>query len=92
MAATSAELANFEFITSETLRWYEAGPGVFYGFCERCGSSLFWKNDQEPDRYSICAGTLDQPTGLETVKALWMSEFGDYHTPPAGLIECNFDS
>ncbi len=92
MAATSAQLADLEITSAATLQWYEASPGVSYGFCRVCGSSLFWKNDEEPERYSICAGTLDQPSGLTTVKALWMAEFGDYHRPPPGLVECQFDT
>ena len=32
---------------------------------------------------SICAGTLEPPTGLRTVEAWWVSEASDYHQRPA---------
>ena len=35
-----------------------------------------------PDRLSICAGTLEPPTGLHTVEAWWVSEASDYHERP----------
>ena len=80
MAATSAHLSTLDVDDPDgRLRWWEASPGVFYGFCRECGSSLFWRNDDEPHRWSITAGTLDQPTGLTTVEALWTAEAGDYH-------------
>jgi hypothetical protein len=80
MAATSADLTDLELDDhSQCLRWWEASPGVFYGFCGTCGSSLFWRNDDEPHRWSIAAGTLDPPTGLVTTNAIWTSEASDYH-------------
>lgn len=84
MAATSADLDDLVVESIETLRWFEASPGVFYGFCSVCGSSLFWRNDDEPHRWSIGAGTLDAPTGLETSVSIWMSEASDYHGPVVG--------
>ncbi len=84
MAATSADLADLLVQSTETLRWYEAAAGVFYGFCSTCGSSLFWRNDDEPGRWSIGAGTLDPPTGLETRSSIWIAEASDYHEAPSG--------
>jgi hypothetical protein len=57
-------------------------PAAGYGFCARCGSSLFWRGATIPHRISICAGTLDPPTGLRTVEAWWTSEASDYHERP----------
>ena len=30
-------------------------------FCQRCGSSLFWRSEQSPDRIAVTLGTLDSP-------------------------------
>lgn len=84
MAATSARIDDIDLRGSDHLRWYEASPGVFYGFCDRCGSSLFWKNDDEPERWWIAAGTLDPPTGLATELTIWTAEASDYHVRPDG--------
>jgi len=87
MAATSALVTDVEVTDSGALSWYEAAEGVFYGFCSTCGSSLFWKVGNRPERLSICAGTLDPPTGLDTTVSIWMAEVSDYHLPQSGLAE-----
>lgn len=79
MAATAARTEQVEFETDEGLRWYNSTPTVQYGFCQICGSSLFWRADDKPNHLSITAGTLDTPTGLTTTIALFGSEASDYH-------------
>lgn len=73
------------------LRWYSPAKGVEYGFCSRCGSSLFWRLAERPDLLSLSAGCLDQPTGLRTSAQIWMAEHGDYHPPLPDLIEHEHD-
>jgi hypothetical protein len=65
-------------IESEGLRWYPSSTSARRGFCGRCGSSLFWEPDSG-DRVSIAAGTLDPPTGLETVVHVFVEDAGDYY-------------
>jgi hypothetical protein len=80
MAATAANVSDLRIDDSESsLRWYFPVPESGYGFCGACGSSLFWQSSQTPARISICAGTLDPPTGLTTVQAWWTDEASDYH-------------
>jgi hypothetical protein len=90
MAATSVAAEQLRLLGSETLMWYEPADGVAYGFCSRCGSSLFWKAAAKPT-ISITAGSLDQPTGLRTTSAWWVTEAGDYHVRQPGLDEHPFD-
>lgn len=78
MAATAAEVDDVA-ISGETLTWYEAAEGVEYGFCARCGSSLFWRTWRRPELLSIAAGTLTPPTGLETLAAIYVDYASDYH-------------
>ncbi len=83
MAATSARLGDIEIEDPESLlRWFFPVPEAGYGFCSSCGSSLFWQSTVKPDRRSICAGTLNTPTGLKTSRAIWTSEASDYHARP----------
>ena len=92
MAATAAH-PDSVVITDDraSLRWYDPVPGVHYGFCSQCGSSLFWKADAHPDRLSICAGTLDPPTHLHTTKAWWLAHRSDYFTLDESIENFEFE-
>lgn len=30
-------------------------------FCQRCGSTLFWRSEEKPERIAVTMGTLDSP-------------------------------
>lgn len=82
MAATSAATRDLVIEDPEDLLvWFHPVPEAAYGFCSRCGSSLFWQS-HDPSRRSICAGTLEPPTGLRTAAAWWTSQAADYHLRP----------
>lgn len=78
MAATQAKREDVT-VRGETLRWYAPVEGTEYGFCERCGSTLFWRSERTADSISIAAGTLTPPTGLKTTKAIFVDFGSDYH-------------
>ncbi|MCY4068311.1 MAG: GFA family protein [Acidimicrobiaceae bacterium] len=86
MAATNCRQTDLRLLSDESLSWHHPtdDPNVAYGFCSDCGGSLFWKvregPDDQADHVSICAGTLDLPTGLTTQGALFTPEAADYHT------------
>ena len=80
-AATQAKLDQFELLNYETLCWYDASNSARRGFCNKCGSSLFWQK-HGTETISITAGTLDQPTGLKTVKNIFVENMSDYHVLP----------
>ncbi len=83
MAATSARLEDLDVEDAESLlRWFFPVPEAGYAFCSCCGSSLFWQSAVDPARRSICAGTLDTPTGLTTTQAWWTSQASDYYNRP----------
>ncbi len=83
VAATAALLDELSIDDAESLlRWFSPAPGASYGFCSRCGSSLFFQSTSDPERRSICAGTLAAPTGLRTTSAWWISQAGDYYDRP----------
>src|SRR5215213_9058230 len=66
MAGTSASMEQVTIDDNGALTWYSPDPTVEYGFCGRCGSSLFWRAVDQPERLTITAGTIDEPTGLLT--------------------------
>jgi hypothetical protein len=83
MAAASTTVEDITIEDADLLlRWFWPVPDAGYSFCSRCGSSLFWQSQSDPTRRSICAGTLNTPTGLRTTHALWTSQAGDYYTRP----------
>ena len=79
MAATAAPADSVVIEPADTLRWYDSTPTAQYGFCSRCGSTLFWRAADKTDHLSVTAGTLDPPTGLRTTIALFGDDASDYH-------------
>jgi hypothetical protein len=90
-AYTACTASDLVLVEDRTLRWYEADERS-RGFCAHCGASIFWR-DPERQTISIAAGTLSEPTGLNTVAQIFTAEPGDYyqllgegHHYPAGLL------
>jgi hypothetical protein len=79
MAATAALRSDVHFESDDSLRWYQRTDTVRYGFCSTCGATLFWEAADKADTVSIAGGTLDQPTGLTTVLAIWADGASDFH-------------
>ena len=80
---TSCHESELTLLERGTLRWYEADERR-RGFCSHCGGSVFWQADGETE-ISVTAGTLDQPTGLETVAHIYVDSAGDYEVLPEGV-------
>jgi hypothetical protein len=40
------------------LRWYDSSPGAERGFCDRCGSSLFFRSTRWPGQLDIALANL----------------------------------
>ncbi len=78
MAATAARRADFRLSSGVALKWYSASPEARRGFCEECGSTLFWDGVGR-DYISIAAGTLDDATGLEIACHIFVAEKGEYY-------------
>jgi hypothetical protein len=84
-AATSAQKSDLVLVESDALRWIESPESesdARRGFCSACGSSLFWDAPAR-DTISIAVGSLDEPTGLETIGHVYVSQAGDYYELPA---------
>jgi hypothetical protein len=79
MAAAAAASDDLVIEDTRALRWWQATDDVSYGFCSNCGGTLFWKSAARPQTISIAAGSLDPPTGLETVLTLFTEHASDYH-------------
>lgn len=84
VAATSAQRKDFKLLEDQGLKWFSSSVGIRRGFCQQCGSNLFWDKAALPT-ISIFAGTLDQPSGLELVEHIYVEEKADYYQLTDGL-------
>jgi hypothetical protein len=77
-AYTAVALADLTIDGEADLKWFHSSDFARRGFCRNCGSSLFWHAPAE-DGISIAAGTLDEPTGLHTIRNIFAAHAGDYY-------------
>jgi len=81
-AYSSVKFENLKITEQKTLKWYRSTmdetPNVRRGFCSECGSSLFWHPMDQPN-IAVAAGSLVEPTGLETIGHIWRSQKGDFY-------------
>ncbi len=91
VAASAVDTDGLTLVDDSTLQWYRSSQGAQRGFCNQCGSSLFWKPDH--GRYiSIMAGCIDQPTGLVAKEHIYVEWPGDYYTIEDGLPQFATDN
>jgi hypothetical protein len=84
MAAAFVIKSKLTILKSEGLRWYRSSPFARRGFCNRCGSTLFWDGDKL-DKIGIAAGALDDTTGLKLNAHVYVPEKGCYYEITDGL-------
>jgi len=77
-AYTAVDRDGFRLAEARGLRWHSVSATVRRGFCVECGSSVLF--DELPDpKMSICAGTLDAPTGVREKAHIFVASKGDYY-------------
>ncbi|OED39910.1 aldehyde-activating protein [Chromatiales bacterium (ex Bugula neritina AB1)] len=77
-AATRAQNSELTIHGEEHLKWYRASGTAARGFCQHCGSTLFWRHDGTAHT-SILAGCLEAPTGLKLDRHIFAADKGDYY-------------
>jgi hypothetical protein len=82
-ASTHTADDDLHFASDESLRWFRSSSRAKRGFCDRCGSTLFWKMDDTPTT-SVCAGAIDGRTGLKFAGHIFVADAGDYYTVSGG--------
>jgi hypothetical protein len=82
-ASTHTRDADLRVTARRTLRWYRSSPGIQRGFCNACGSTLFWKRDGS-SQTSVCVGTIDGKTGLKLGGHIFLDNAGDYYEIAGG--------
>jgi hypothetical protein len=77
-AYSAAPRSTFKVTQARGLKWHRVSDAVQRGFCQECGSSLFF--DEHGDHnMSICVGTLDEPTHLKPSAHIFVGSKGDYY-------------
>ena len=79
VSATQVGPDQLKITRDETLSWYQSSAKAQRGFCSRCGSSLFWRHDDDGGAVSVMSGTLDGMTGLNTENHIYVADKGDYY-------------
>lgn len=72
------------FDTDEGLRWYESSDWAKRGFCNRCGSSLFYKLN-DGNQYEVAPGCIDGDLGTKIDGHIFVADKGDYYDLTDGL-------
>ena len=83
-AYSAAATGDLAIEDEASLRWFASSPAARRGFCQLCGSSLFWQRLEAPT-ICIAAGSLDAPTGLKTIRHIFAADAGDYYRLTDGL-------
>ena len=81
---TSVDLPDAALTITGTPRWYASSDTAKRGFCGRCGSLLFWK-EEGADRTNLSMGAFDGPTGVKTDMHIFVADKGDYYEIADGL-------
>ena len=84
VAATACARADLFVLLEASVKWYQSSAIARRGFCETCGSQLFW-DPVGTDRMCIMAGAIDAPTGLTAAEHIFVSSKGDYYEICDGL-------
>jgi len=83
-AATRAKDEQIKFIRDETLTWFKSSDFAERGFCNRCGSSLFYRANGE-EGPAIAAGCIEGATDLPSLRHIYVKDKGDYYEIADGL-------
>lgn len=81
---------SLEFDRDESLTWFQSSELAERAFCNRCGSSLFWRMTAEgpyKGTTSVTLGSLDDRSGVTLVKE-WFIDRKPEGYAMAGEREC----
>lgn len=80
-ASTYAPFEDLRFIRDGGLSWYASSDFAKRGFCRYCGSSLFYRMNEEAG-VGIAAGCLEDTTGMRIGKHIHVASKGAYYPAP----------
>lgn len=72
-------------ITHGTLSEFRSSPGVWRGFCPRCGTSLTYRREARQDEIDVTLASLDDPTAIQPLMHVWVADRVPWMTIADGL-------
>jgi hypothetical protein len=75
--STHVKRADFKLTEEKGLKWYQSSDYARRGFCQDCGSAIFWDGGDE-DLY-ISMGSLHGSTGLRVANHIFVDEKPDHY-------------
>ncbi|MCV2867231.1 GFA family protein [Defluviimonas sp. WL0002] len=82
-ASFDVDEATIAWRCRDTIAEYETPAGGRRGFCNRCGSSLWFRSAD--GAFSVEAGSVIGPTGGRLAGHIFVGSKGDYYTIEDGL-------
>ncbi|MCK0121916.1 GFA family protein [Loktanella sp. F6476L] len=77
-ASTHVPFSAVTFTNDAGLAWYASSGWAERGFCNTCGSTLFYRLTGKDD-LGIAAGCLDDDAGLKPGKHIFVADKGNYY-------------
>jgi len=84
LAATNAKSTDVTFLETKGLKWFKSSNQAERGFCQDCGSMLFWRRF-DSDVISLSAGSLDGKTGLHISEHIYVADKPDWYEITDGI-------
>ena len=87
-AFTKVKLEDIYISNEKQINWYQLKKDqAKRGFCNNCGSSLFWKAVDDSD-ICVSASALDVPTELKTTHNIYTDNASDFYAIDDNLEKC----
>ncbi|MBI2253666.1 MAG: GFA family protein [Proteobacteria bacterium] len=83
-AYTKAYWKDIALTGREHVAWYQSSDAARRGFCDTCGSSLFWARSGA-DTVSMPAGVFEAPIAPRQRHHIFVADKGDYYEIPDKL-------
>jgi hypothetical protein len=72
-------------ITAGTLATFVSSPGVEWGFCAKCGTTLTYQRASRPGFFDVTTASLDDPELFPPQKEIWTGERLSWMPPHAAI-------
>ena len=75
---------NFSFVSGDPVE-YRSSPEVSRTFCGRCGTSLTYRHDGDPDFIDVTTASLDLPEEFPPARHVWLEDKVSWESANDGL-------